>query len=98
MRFCSEAAAALADARNRAAVGRLVNRVLHPRPGPSALAEIIAEIKAEARASGLTDADIDAEMIAYNRERRVPGSGDCELTPNRPSVSVPIKGAAAITP
>ncbi len=30
-----EAAAALADVRNREAVGRLVSRVLRPRSGPS---------------------------------------------------------------
>jgi hypothetical protein len=65
-----EAAAALADARNRAAVGRLVSRVLRPRSGPSALAQTIAQLKAEARAAGLTDADIDAELAAYNAERR----------------------------
>ena len=38
-----EAAAALADARNREAVGRLVSRVLRPRAGPSPLAQAIAE-------------------------------------------------------
>ncbi len=65
-----EAAAALADARNRAAVGRLVSRVLRPRSGPSALARAIAELKAEARESGLTDLNIDAELAAYNAERR----------------------------
>jgi hypothetical protein len=65
-----EAAAALADARNREAVGRLVSRVLRPRFGPSSLARAIAEMKAEARAAGLTDADIDAELAAYNAERR----------------------------
>ncbi len=65
-----EAAAALADARNRAAVGRLVSRVLRPHSGPSALARAVAELKAEARAAGLTDADIDAELAAYNAEHR----------------------------
>ncbi len=64
------AAAALADARTRAAMGRLVSRVLHPRPGPTDLAQAIADAKAEARAAGLTDADIDAELDAYNAERR----------------------------
>ena len=64
------AAAALADARTRAAVGRLVSRVLHPRPGPSDLAQAIAAAKAEARTAGLTDADINAELDAYNAERR----------------------------
>jgi hypothetical protein len=63
-------AAALADVRNREAVGRLVSRVLRPRAGSSPLAQAIAEMKAEARAAGLTDADIDAELAAYNAERR----------------------------
>jgi hypothetical protein len=68
-----EAAAALADARNREAVGRLVSRVLRPRSGPRPLARAIAEMKAAARAAGLTDADIDAELAAYNAERRASG-------------------------
>jgi hypothetical protein len=66
----SGAAAALDDPRTRAAMGRLVSRVLNPRPGPSDLARAIAEAKAEARAAGLTDAEIDAELDAYNAERR----------------------------
>jgi hypothetical protein len=70
-----EVAAALADARNREAVGRLVSRVLRPRSGPSPLAQAIAELKAEARAAGLSDADIDAELVAYNAERRDRSSG-----------------------
>ena len=61
-----EAAAALADPRNREAVGRLISRVLRPRSGPSALARAIAELKLEARAAGLTDAEIDGELAAYN--------------------------------
>jgi hypothetical protein len=64
------AAAALADARNREAVGRLISRVLRPRSGPSPLSQAIAEMKADARAAGLTDADIDSELAAYNAERR----------------------------
>ena len=64
------AAAAMADASTRAAVGRLVSRVLHPHPGPSELTLAIAAAKAEARSAGLTDADIDAELDAYNAERR----------------------------
>jgi hypothetical protein len=70
-----EAAAALADARNREAVGRLVSRVLRPRAGPSPLAQAIAELKAEARAVGLSDADIDAELVRYHAERRDRGGG-----------------------
>ena len=65
-----EVAAALVDPRNRAAVGRLVSRALRPRSGPSPLADAIAELKAEARAAGLIDAEIDAELAAYNAERR----------------------------
>ena len=65
-----KAAAALADARNREAVGRLVSRVLRPRAGPSPLAQAIADLKAEARAAGLSDADVDAELATYNAERR----------------------------
>ncbi|SDD96400.1 hypothetical protein [Belnapia rosea] len=64
------AAAALGDPRTRAAMGRLVSRVLNPHPGPSELAQAIAAAKAEARAAGLTDADIDAELTAYNAEWR----------------------------
>ncbi|HEY3624351.1 MAG TPA: hypothetical protein VGL12_18510 [Roseiarcus sp.] len=44
--------------------------MLRPRSGPSPLAEAIAELKAEARAAGLTDTEIDAELAAYNAERR----------------------------
>lgn len=65
-----EAAAALVDARNRAAVGRLVSRVLRPGSGPAPLALAIAEMKAAARSSGLNDPEIDAELAAYNAERR----------------------------
>lgn len=65
-----EAAAALVDPRNREAIGRLVSRVLRPHSGPSPLAQALAEMKADVRAAGLTDADIDAELAAYNAERR----------------------------
>ncbi len=69
----AEAAAVLTDPRNRAAVGRLVSRVLRPHAGPSPLAQVIAECKAAARASGLTDTDIDAELAAWKAERRARG-------------------------
>jgi hypothetical protein len=71
-----EAAVALADARNREAIGRLVSRVLRPHAGPTPLARAIAEIKSDARAAGLTDEDIDAELAAYNTERRMPSVGE----------------------
>jgi hypothetical protein len=65
-----EAAAALADTRNREAVGGLISRVFSSRSGPSPLARAIAALKAEVRQAGLTDAEIDAELAAYNAERR----------------------------
>jgi hypothetical protein len=65
-----EAAAARADARNREAVGRLVSRFLRAASGPTPLARAIAEMKVDARAAGLGDTDIDAELAAYNAERR----------------------------
>jgi hypothetical protein len=63
------AAAELGAARNREAMRRLISRVLRPRLGPP-LARAIVELKAEARAAGLSNADIDAELAAYNAERR----------------------------
>ena len=68
-----EAAAALTDLRNREAVGRLVSRIFRPASGSTPLAQAIAEIKADARATGLSDAEIDAELAAYNAERRERG-------------------------
>jgi len=65
-----EAAAALGDARNREAGGRLISRVFSSRSGPSPLAEAITALKAEVRQAGLTDAEIDTELTAYNAERR----------------------------
>ncbi len=65
-----DVAVALMDARNREAVGRLVSRVLRPHAGPSPLARAIAEMKSEARAAGLTDTEIGAELAAYNAEGR----------------------------
>ena len=72
----ADAAAALRDVRNREAVGRLVSRVLRPQAGPSPLAQAIAALKADARGAGLSDADVDAELAAYNAERRERGKSD----------------------
>jgi hypothetical protein len=65
-----EAAAALADTRNSEAIGRLISRMLNPRPGPTPLARAIADLKVEVTAAGLTDAEIDAELATCNAERR----------------------------
>jgi hypothetical protein len=64
------AAAALGDDRNGKAIGRLVSRVLRPGSGPTPLARAIVAMKAEARSADLSDADIDAELTAFNAERR----------------------------
>ena len=66
-----EAADLLRDEGRAKAVGWLLSGLLRPSsPEADPLAAIIAEIKTEARADGLTDADIDAELAAYNAERR----------------------------
>lgn len=67
------AAAALQDPATRVAVGQIVSRIFHDRPSHSPLAEAIRATKADARAAGLTDAEIDAELAAYNAERRQTG-------------------------
>jgi hypothetical protein len=65
------AAAALVDAERRRRIGELVSAILRPEaPETDPLAALIAQIKAEARADGLTEEAIDAELAAYNAERR----------------------------
>ena len=62
-------AAALADARRLAAVGRLVDRLV--RPGADdPLISLLEKTAAEAIVAGLTAEEIDAELAAYNAERR----------------------------
>ena len=60
---------ALSDSRQLQAVGRLIDRLVRPGVGDPliALFDITA---AEARGAGLTDAGIEAELAAYNAERR----------------------------
>jgi hypothetical protein len=67
-----EAAEALSDEERRRKIGKLVSDLLRPTsPETDPLAALIAEIKREARADGLTDQEIDAELAAYNAERRL---------------------------
>lgn len=66
------AAAALADVRTRAAMGRLVSRMLHPSGGPNELAQAIAEAKVEARAAGLTGVVLNPGL-SMEEERTVAG-------------------------
>ena len=66
-----EAAAALVDADKRRRVGKIVSDMVRPRsPDDDLLAAVFAETKRAARAAGLTDEDIDAELAVYNAERR----------------------------
>ncbi|MGA9866838.1 MAG: hypothetical protein WBQ75_10420 [Acetobacteraceae bacterium] len=62
-------AAALADARRRKAVGRLVDRLVRPGADDPLIA-LFERTAAEARDTGLTEAEIEAELAAYNAERR----------------------------
>jgi hypothetical protein len=62
-------AAALSDARRREAVGRLVDRLV--RPGAdNPLISLFERTANEAREAGLTTAEIENELAAYNAERR----------------------------
>lgn len=62
-------AAALSDMRRREAVGRLVDRLV--RPGvDDPLVALFDRTAAEAREAGLTEAEVEAELAAYNAERR----------------------------
>jgi len=66
----AETAKALTDPRRLAAVGRLIDRMVHPVGGDDPLAAILEAIARDARKAGLTDQDIEAELAAYNAERR----------------------------
>lgn len=61
--------AALSDARRREAVGRLVDRLVRPGADDPLIA-LFERTAAEAQDAGLTKADIEAELAAYNAERR----------------------------
>jgi hypothetical protein len=67
-----EAAEALGDLARRRRIGKLVSSMLRPEsPGDDPLAAIFSSIKSAARADGLTDDEIEAELAAYNAERRL---------------------------
>jgi hypothetical protein len=66
----AEAAQALESPARRAAVGRYLSGLLKGGRVRDILAEAIADAKREARASGLTDEDIDAEIEAWRAERQ----------------------------
>jgi hypothetical protein len=66
----AEAARALDSPARREAVGRYLSGLLKGGRIRDILAEAIADTKREARAHGLSDEDIDAELEAWRAERR----------------------------
>lgn len=66
-------ASALDDGVTRAMVGRLVSRMLRPASVQN-LFDTLDTISAEAVRRGLTDEILDAELAAYNAERREPSA------------------------
>ncbi len=65
-----ETASALRDVRRAEAAGRILDRIVHPEIGDDPLLAVLEATRSDARAAGLTDADIDAELEAYRAERR----------------------------
>ncbi|HEY0522282.1 MAG TPA: hypothetical protein VGD08_02755 [Stellaceae bacterium] len=66
-----DAAAALADEGRRRRAGELLSRLVRPgSPSDDPLMALFDEIQRDAEARGLTDKDIEAELAAYNAERR----------------------------
>ncbi len=62
-------AEAPADDHRRAAVGRLIDRLML-RGAEDPLASLLEATAAQARDAGLADEEIDEELAAYNAERR----------------------------
>lgn len=65
-----EAARALESPARREAAGRYLSELLKGGRLRDELAEAIADAKREARARGLTDEEIDAELAAWRAERQ----------------------------
>jgi hypothetical protein len=65
----AEAATALGSRARREAVGRYLSGLLKEGRIRDILAEAIAAAKQEARAGGLTDEEVDAELEAWRAER-----------------------------
>ena len=65
-----QAAEALADADTQARIGRLVSQVAPLHKGPDPLAAILVRTSGAAPTERSTDQEIDAELAAYNAERR----------------------------
>ena len=69
--FEPEIARALENPVRREAAGRVLSGLLKGGHLRDVLGDVIAAAKREARANGLTDADIDAELRAWRGEPRV---------------------------
>jgi hypothetical protein len=67
-----ETARFLDDPARRQALGRYLSELLRGGRLHDVLAEAIADLKREARASGLTDDEIDAELATWRTERNSP--------------------------
>jgi hypothetical protein len=65
----AEVAKAFDSPARREAAGRYLSSLLKDGRVSDALAEAIADAKWEARANGLTDGDVDAELAAWRAER-----------------------------
>ena len=62
-------AVALSDVRRREAVGRLVDRLVRPNSDDPLIALFERTVDG-AKKSGLTEAEIEAELAVYNAEHR----------------------------
>ena len=65
-----DTAKALTDTQRRAAVGRLIDRIVRPTGGDDPLAAVLEAAARSAQEAGLSDDDVDNELAAYNAERR----------------------------
>jgi hypothetical protein len=70
----AEAAEALLDERMRAAMGRLVSRMVRPRKDHDPLIDAMERLAAEATRRGLTQTLLDKELALYHAERRGNGA------------------------
>lgn len=63
------AAVALDDERKREAIGRIVSRILQPHPDHDPLLEAMERFGPDAKAKGLTQETLAAELAAHKAER-----------------------------
>jgi hypothetical protein len=63
------AAMALHDEHKREAIGRIVSRILQPHPDHDPLLEAMERFGADAKAKGLTQEALAAELAAHKAER-----------------------------